>query len=163
MPALARRAFVSRRRPAIALRNPSGFRNLMRSNIAPGVARPGEGLLAQGFGVATLGSTDTVLQMTANPQKPIKLERLIIETTDVGAPAAGILTLEVLGVGVESQLVGTGGIPVTTFAAKSVGVRLNGDVAVPGVDINMGLNRTAAPGGTASVVVAAAVLGRSVV
>ena len=116
-----------------------------------------------GLGNQTMASAATTVTFaTANIGKPIRVERLLIEVTDVGAVAAGAETVDVLQIGVDSQLAGALGNPITCFASTAQsGVVLAGGWWYPGVTLTLTINRTAAPGGTTTVIYSASIFGET--
>ena len=139
-----------------------GARALLRQNVAPGVAKPGLKRLVLGMGNQTLGSTATTVTFTVRPQIAIKVQKLLILETNIGAVAPGVSTVTVMNVGNASQFAGSGAVPVATFGPTVYGNVLHGDVAEPGVDLTMTVVRTIAPGGTATVEYSGAIIGEAV-
>mgnify|MGYP003656286559 CR=1 FL=1 len=149
------------RRRGIRWRAPNASRALMSSNVAPGVPRPGAAVLALGFGNFQIVGAATTVTVNIRPQRPILVRRLSIVTFDVGAVAVGQALVTQFNVGVNSQLVGTSGLPVESFGPLATDIVLAGDVAVPGVDVTLTLTRTAAPGGATAQNFAAVLFGES--
>jgi hypothetical protein len=87
--------------------------------------------LALGIGSTNI-ATLTSAVITVTPQCPFRLSRF---TT----PVVGLQVLDIK-VGTNSQFVGSGSIPIETFAKDAVGIELKGDTAVPGVDIALSLS-----------------------
>ena len=116
-----------------------------------------------GLGAQTMGSAATTVSFsTNNIGKPIRVERLLIQVTDVGAVAAGAETVDILQIGVDSQLAGALGNPIEAFGSTAQsGVVLAGGWWYPGVTLTLTINRTAAPGGTTTVVYTASIFGET--
>ena len=133
----------------------------MSSNVAPGVPRPGAAVLALGFGNFQIAGAATTVTVNIRPQRPILVRRLSIVTFDVGAPAGGQAMITQFNVGVNSQLVGTSGLPVESFGPLATDIVLAGDVATPGVDVTLTITRTVAPGGVTAQNFAAVLFGES--
>jgi hypothetical protein len=113
---------------------------LMAGNIAPGVPRSGAAILVLGFGNMTIAAGATTATVSIRPQRPILVRRLtIVETPSLlVAPTTatnGLVT--VFNVGVNSQFVGTSGVPTQAFGPLATDIVLAGDVATPGVDITL--------------------------
>jgi hypothetical protein len=117
---------------------------------APGVNQPSENLLPFGFrdvtGVGTpfvfnaAGGIAKVFQ--AQPQKPVRPERLVMNVRRVGASTAGlIVSLNGFQVGADNQLVGLQGevIDAETFATNGFGIRMSNSQAQPGILITLSL------------------------
>jgi len=158
-----RRSAPPSRGRAIRMRAPQAARSLMASNVAPGVPRPGAAVLALGFGVFRITGAATTVQVNIRPQRPILVRRLLITQLDdtAVAPALGTNLVTQFNVGVNSQLVGTQGLPVGAFAPNATDIVLAGDVATPGVDISLTINRSVAPGGLSFVEFSAVLFGES--
>ena len=157
-----RRRTSRRSRPrGIRMRAPQATRALMAGNIAPGVPRPGAAVLALGFGNFQIAGAATTVTVNIRPQRPILVRRLSIVTFDVGAVAVGQALVTQFNVGVNSQLVGTSGIPIEAFGPAATDIVLAGDVATPGVDVTLTITRTAAPGGVTAQNFAAVLFGES--
>lgn len=91
--------------------------------------------LALGIGLTSVAATSSSV-ITVTPQVPFKLERFISQVSG--------LSVNDIKVGIASQLVGAGSIPIEIFARDAVGVGLKGDTAVPGVDIALYLSNPSA-------------------
>lgn len=81
-----------------------------------------------GLGATTIGIGATAI-ISANPQLPFQVQRLV-------TPSTGLL-IDALAVGTVSQFVAAGSVPVEIFAPDAVDVDLKGDTAVPGVSIQI--------------------------
>jgi hypothetical protein len=127
------------------MRAPNATRALMAGNIAPGVPRPGAAVLVLGFGNLTIAAGATTATVSIRPQRPILVRRLVITETDslTAAPAEPANALvTVLNVGVNSQFVGTSGVPTLAFGPLATDIVLAGDVATPGVDVTLTITCT---------------------
>lgn len=82
--------------------------------------------LPLGIGSTSVAANNAAV-ITVTPQLPFKLERFMSQST-------GLLITDIK-VGTNSQLVGSGSIPIEIFARDTQGMELKGDTAVPGVDI----------------------------
>lgn len=117
---------------------------------APGVNEPSENLLPFGFrdvtGVGTpfaftaAGGIQKVFQ--AQPQKPVRPERLVMNVRRVGASTAGlIVSINGFQVGADNQLVGLQGevIDAEMFATTGFGIRMSNSQAQPGILLTLSL------------------------
>jgi len=131
---------------SVRMRAPAATRALMAGNIAPGVPRPGAAILVLGFGNMVVPVGSTSVSVSIRPQRPILVRRLTIVETPSLLPAppttnaAGLVT--VFNVGVNSQFVGTSGVPTAAFGPLATDIVLAGDVATPGVDITLTITCT---------------------
>lgn len=100
-----------------------------------------------GLGATSIAAAATAI-ITANPQLPFRVNRLVI------AGGVGLL-IDNLQVGTVSQFVAAGSMPVEVFAPDAVAVQLKGDTAVPGVNVQITVsNPTGGP-----IVFAGAIIG----
>ena len=143
------------------LRAPAATRALMAGNIAPGVPRTGAAVLALGFGNFQIVGAATTVTVNIRPQRPILVRRLSIVTFDSAPAMIGQDLVTAFTVGVNSQLVGTSGIPIEAFGPLATDIVLAGDVATPGVDVSLTITRTVAPGAPQFVNYAAVLFGES--
>lgn len=81
-----------------------------------------------GLGVTNIGAGASAV-ISASPQLPFKIERLV-------TPVTGF-SINNISVGTVSQFVAAGAIPSEVFSADAVGVALRGDTAVPGVQVQL--------------------------
>lgn len=129
----------------------------------PGAPPVAEKQIPLGFGNQTFSSTSgTTLTFTARPQAVFRGRRLVIDLARTGASATGLVTLTQFLIGTRNQLVGTLGIPVTTFAGTAFGVDMALDPAQPGLDVTIVLVISAAPTTTDTVVAGAAIIGAGI-
>lgn len=90
-----------------------------------------------GLGATIIGPGATAI-ISANPQLPFRVDRLV-------TPSTGLL-IDNLQVGTVSQFVAAGAVPTEVFAPNAFGVALKGDTAVPGVSVQITVsNPTGAP------------------
>jgi hypothetical protein len=113
----------------------------------PGVPAPGARLQPLGLGATAFTSASgTVLALTAQPQRPFKGQRLVIDITRTGATATGLVTITRLDIGTMNQLVASGALAAAAFAATAFDVNLQLDPATPGITITVQLAISVAPG-----------------
>lgn len=75
------------------------------------------------------------------PQRPIRIERLLLD----GAAVGGLFVTDLL-IGAETQFVNSGAVPVSVFAPTAFGTDLRGNTASPGITVTVRvLNSTGAP------------------
>lgn len=128
----------------------------------PGAPPVAEKDIPLGFGNQNFSSTSgTTLTFTARPQAVFRGRRLVIDLTRTGTPT-GLVTMTSLLIGTRNQLVGTLGIPVSTFAGTAFGVDMALDPATPGIDITITLVISAAPTTTDLVTVGASLIGKGI-
>ena len=129
----------------------------------PGAPPVAEKQIPLGFGNQAFTSTSgTTLTFTARPQAVFRGRRLVIEFTRTGTTSTGLMTITSLLIGTRNQLVGTLGIPVSTFGGTSVGVDMSLDPAAPGIDITILCVVTAAPTTTDRIDIGMALLGTGI-
>ena len=128
----------------------------------PGVPARGLGEQPLGFGSTAFTSlSGTILTLTAQPQRPFRGRRLVVDISRTPL-ATGLITITRLDVGVDNQLPGSGAIGAGTFAATAFGVDLDMDPATPGVNIVVQFAISAAPAVGERVDVAATLIGEAV-
>jgi hypothetical protein len=129
----------------------------------PGAPPVAEKQIPLGFGNQAFTSTSTTtLTFTARPQAVFRGRRLVIDFSRTGATATGLVTLTSMLIGTRNQLVGTLGIPVSTFASGAFGVDMALDPATPGIDITLVMVISAAPGTTDRVDIGASLIGTGI-
>ncbi len=112
----------------------------------PGVPRPGARLQPLGFGASAFTATSgNIIALQALPQRPFKGQRLVIDLTRTGATSTGLVTVNRLDVGVVNQLVSSGALSVTAFAATAFDVNMQLDPATPGIAITVQLATSVIP------------------
>lgn len=113
----------------------------------PGVPMPGARLQPLGLGATAFTNVSgTVLSLQAQPQRPFKGQRLVIDITRTGPTATGLVTVNRLDIGTSNQLVSSGALSAAAFTPQAVDVNLELDPATPGITITVQLAITAAPG-----------------
>lgn len=81
--------------------------------------------------------------ITARPQRPFRVERLVIPA------AAGVWVVSQFVVGADSQLVNLGGeVDASTFSPTAVGITLSGSSATSAMDISLTLINISAAAAT---------------
>lgn len=133
---------------------------IQRPSITSSPLSVGAKRQALGFGAHTFAAGGaTEFQMTALPQVPFRVDRLvIIVTRTAGAAGIGCLVNDVR-VGTKSQFAGTASLPAEMFAVNAIGMALKGDTAQPGNTITIDVAVTAAPGGADTVIVQPSIMG----
>jgi len=117
--------------------------------------------LPLGLGTAsfTNASTSTAFTFSAEPQRTIKLERLVADIRrSAGAASIQVLITDIK-VGQDSQLAGAGAIAADIFAPNAVRTGLRGSVAGPGLSVTVTGNISALPAVGESVDIALVMLG----
>lgn len=129
----------------------------------PGVPMPGVRLQPLGLGAtAFTAASGTILNLTAQPQRPFKGQRLVIDITRTGATATGLVTVSRLDIGTANQMVASTSLAASAFAATAFDVNLQLDPATPGITITLQLAISVAPGGADRVDCAAVIMGTAV-
>jgi hypothetical protein len=144
----------------IAERLPAWFQT---ASAVPGSPSDGQLMSPLGLGTGTLTNAVNVITLQVNPQRPFRGERLLISALRSAAALIVPVRVTDFKIGENSQLVGSGALPVEMFAPDSFGVRLAMSPAQPGVNVNLRLETDvgAVPGGE-SVVIVAGIVGRAV-
>lgn len=126
----------------------------------PGQPAPGAREYPLPFPALQFNATSgTSLQMQANPQKPFKGLRLVIDLARTGTTSTGLVTLNRIDVGTDNQLVAPGNLPAGAFAPGSFQTTVNMAPATPGISITLNFVISAAPAMTDTVDVAATIIG----
>lgn len=129
----------------------------------PGVPSAGLRLMPLGLGSATFTATSgLILSLTAQPQRPFKPQRLILDISRNGATATGAVTVLRADVGADNMLVSAGGVsplPAAMFANVGVDLNVAWAPATPGIIIAVQLQLSTAPTMTDTVVVSGGMLG----
>jgi hypothetical protein len=129
----------------------------------PGVPMPGARLQPLGLGsTAFTAASGTVLALTARPQRPFKGQRLVVDITRTGATATGLVTITRLDIGTSNQLVSSGSLSASAFAATAFDVNLQLDPATPGIDIVVQFAVSVAPGGADRIDLSGTIFGTTV-
>jgi hypothetical protein len=129
----------------------------------PGAPSPGIRLQPLGLGAtAFTAASGTTLALTAQPQRPFKGQRLVVDITRTGASATGLVTITRLDVGTSNQLVASGPLAAAAFAANAFDVNLQLDPATPGITITVQVAISAAPAGADRVDIAGVLFGTAI-
>jgi len=129
----------------------------------PGVARPGGRLLMLGFEPVQFTNTSALtLNLTAEPQRPFKGGRLVIDAVRSAAGSGGLLTVSQFQVGQVNQLVSQEPIILAAFEPDATLVEISVDPATPGIDITLSITASAQPGVGETVDIGACLFGLSV-
>jgi len=129
----------------------------------PGVPNSGARLQPLGLGATAFTvSSGTLLALSAQPQRPFKGQRLVLDITRTGATSTGLVTVSRLDVGTDNQLVGSGSISAGAFAATAFDVNLSIAPATPGITITCQLNISAAPTTTDRVDIGGTIFGTAI-
>ena len=157
---------VGIRNPFRRRRRSGGGRGVPRRELipgTPGVPMPGVRLQPLGLGAtAFTAASGTILALTAQPQRPFKGQRLVVDITRTGASATGLVTITRLDVGTSNQLVASSALSAAAFAPTAFDVNLQLDPATPGITITVQFAISAAPAGADRVDIGATILGTSV-
>lgn len=135
---------------------------------APGVMLPTEQLLPLGFlpeggSFSFVSGGPTTLTFVAQPQKPFRGERLIIDVAKTSGAVGNTVNVNILAVGTDLQIVSAAPFPAVAFSPTAFGVRLALTAAQPGIRISLGvelIGPALAP--NESVTVVPTVLGRAI-
>lgn len=112
----------------------------------PGVPASGARLQPLGFGSSSFTATSgSIIALQAQPQRPFKGQRLVIDLTRTGATATGLVTITRLDVGTANQLVSSGALSASAFAATAFDVNLQLDPATPGILITVQFANSVVP------------------
>lgn len=112
----------------------------------PGVPMPGARLQPLGFGASAFtAASGLILTLQAQPQRPYKGQRLVVDITRTGASATGLVTVTRLDIGTTNQLVSSGALSAAAFAPTAFDVNLQLDPATPGIIITVQFAISAAP------------------
>jgi hypothetical protein len=151
----------ARRRRKRAKRGGTNLRMLVPA--IPGQPAIGVRLQPLGFGATAFTLTSgTILALTARPQRPFRGQRLIVDVARTGTTATGLVTLTRVDVGTQNQLVSSGALSVTAFAATAFDANIQIDPATPGIDMTLQFAITAAPTTTDRVDISATIFGTTV-
>jgi hypothetical protein len=145
---------------------PAGSRGIPARALlprVPGVPANGVRLQPLGFGASAFtASSGNIIALQAQPQRPFKGMRLVVDLTRTGTTATGLVTITRLDVGTVNQLVSAGAISATAFAPNSYDTNLQLDPATPGIIITLQFNISAVPTSTDRVDFGATLMGVSV-
>lgn len=140
-------------------RLPSWFK---KTKMIPGASGADQLMSPLGLGNGVLTNTNSIVVLTAKPQRPFRGERLLISLARTPAATVVPVRLSEFKIGENSQLVGAGDLPAEAFDPAAFGVRLAMSASAPGIDIVLRLetNQNAVPAGE-SIAVTAAIIGRA--
>jgi len=142
----SKRAYINKIQPAI-----------------PGVPLAGARNFPLGFGSITfLPGGLTQFNLVANPQRPFKGARLVIDVRRSAGAVAELVTVTSLNIGQNNQLVSSAALPAEAFRPDGFDTVLSLDPATPGIDITLGLAISASPGAGESVAVSAMIIGDTI-
>jgi len=156
-----RRNALIRRRAAISA-NKRAYINKIQPAI-PGVPKAGARNFPLGFGSFTFvnaGVTSALL--VANPQRPFKGARLVIDVRRSTGAQAELVTVTSLNIGQNNQLVSSAALPAEAFRPDGFDTVLSLDPATPGIDISLGIAISAAPGVGETVAISAMIIGDTI-
>lgn len=129
----------------------------------PGVPQPGARNFPLGFGSFTfLPAGITLTNLTANPQKPFKGARLMVQVNRSVGAVAELVTITNLDVGTGNQLVSAQALPAEGFAATAFDTGLSLDPATPGIQIVLGIAISASPPAGETISVSAMLIGNTI-
>lgn len=142
--------FRRRKKGGRGLQRRRGYPPPPRANHRPGRLPRRTDLRLQPLGMgasAFVVGGATILSLQQFPQRPFDGKRIVVDVTrsNAGASANGLLTMTRLDIGSDNQLVGSGSLSVGSFIANGVDVNLELDRAVPGIQVTMQFNISAAP------------------
>jgi len=129
----------------------------------PGLPAPGARNFPLGFDTFTFvnaGVTQTTL--TANPQKPFKGARLMVQVNRSSGAVAELVSINNLDVGTGNQLVSSQSLPAEGFAAGAFDTMLSLDPATPGILIVLGIAISATPPVGETITVSAMLIGNTI-
>lgn len=156
-----RRNSLIRRRATIVARK-RAYINKIQPAI-PGVPKAGARNFPLGFGSATfVNAGQTAFSLTANPQRPFKGARLVIDVRRSAGALAELVTVTSLNIGQNNQLVSSAALPAEAFRPDGFDTVLSLDPATPGITITLGLAISAAPGVGETVAVSAMIIGDTI-
>ena len=122
------------------------MKQALAQQMPGGTDRGREQALPLDSGVTIAAAASSTI--TASPQRAFRAERLVIDpggATGVagGLTAGTIWLLSNFFIGADFQFLSTGGsIPASVFHPQSVGTRLKGTTAVPGIQIAIGVTNS---------------------
>lgn len=129
----------------------------------PGVPAAGARNFPLGFGSFTFVNAGvTAAQLVANPQRPFKGARLVIDVRRSSGAQAELVTVTSLNIGQNNQLVSSAALPAEAFRPDGFDTVLSLDPATPGIDITLGIAISAAPGVGETVAISAMIIGDTI-
>lgn len=130
----------------------------------PGVPATDAAMLPLGFPTVTFSSSSgTSLTTTVNPQAPFRARRLIVSLGRNGASATGLVVVASLRVGTRETIVSDGPVPADVFQPTSFDCDILLPPVSPGSLVRLAVQILAAPTGTDTVSVSAALIGSSII
>jgi len=156
-----RRNALIRRRAAMQA-NKRAYINKIQPAI-PGVPKAGARNFPLGFGSFTfVNGGVTSANLVANPQRPFKGARLVIDVRRSALALAELVTVTSLNIGQNNQLVSSAALPAEAFRPDGFDTVLSLDPATPGIDITLGIAISAAPAVGESVAISAMIIGDTI-
>jgi len=129
----------------------------------PGVPKPGFREFPLGFAPIQFTPTSGLtLNLVAQPQRPHKGTRLVLDIVRSAAGSGGLITVSSILVGQQNQLQSAQPIIAAAFEQDSTYVQLALDAATPGIDVIIGVTCSAAPGAGETVDVGGALWGTAI-
>lgn len=150
------------RRAIVLARKKAAYLNKLVPAI-PGVPASGARNFPLGFGFFVfVNGGPTFTTLTANPQRPYKGARLVIDIARSVGAVAELVTVTSLNIGQDNQLVSAAALPAAGFRPDATNTVLALDPATPGIDIVLGLAVSAAPGVGETITVSAMLVGPTI-
>lgn len=110
----------------------------MNATTSQGVSRPQEELDFLPFTPASIAIGALTGQLIANPQRPMRPERLIMDALSAGASAVANVVIDpAIYVGAVQVGATQGSVPIAAFGATAFGVRLSMPAAGQGTDVKI--------------------------
>lgn len=129
----------------------------------PGVPQPGARNFPLGFGsFVFVNAGPTLTNLVANPQKPFKGARLMVQVNRSSGATAELVTITSLDVGTGNQLVSSQALPAEGFAANAFDTMLSLDPATPGIQVVLGIAISATPPVGETISVSAMLIGNTI-
>ncbi len=129
----------------------------------PGVPKPGFREFPLGFEPVQFTNTSALtLNLVAEPQRPHKGTRLVLDIVRSAAGAGGLITVSTLLVGQNNQLQSAEPIIAAAFDVDATYVQLSLDPAGPGLRVIVGITCSAQPGVGETVDVGGALWGSAI-
>ncbi len=155
-----RRRSSARRRPRSMLRA-----QLRRALIpkTPGVPSPGGRQQPLGFTPMQFTATSAlILELVADPDRPFKGMRLVIDVVRSASGSGGLITLRRFDIGGKNQLVSRQPVTANAFEVDATLVELALDPLTPGVPSVLEIQASAQPGTGETVDIGATLFGLSI-
>ena len=93
-----------------------------------------------------LPAAATTHTFSVSPQRPFKGYRLVADIRRSAGAVAELVTLSKFNIGADNQLVGSQPLPLAAFVGDAVDTGLALDPATPGINIDVTVDISAAPG-----------------